>query len=77
MSSIRFVFVGATINRWQVKEGRRLADEAVSHKSLLALLYFPQDQKFAVYMPIMLPVLLPLIGSIWKIFKWVCFQSRV
>uniref|UniRef100_A0A1I7XC29 Peroxisome biogenesis protein 2 n=1 Tax=Heterorhabditis bacteriophora TaxID=37862 RepID=A0A1I7XC29_HETBA len=54
-----------------ISKGRRLADEALSHPSLLSLLYFPKDQKMAVYLPIMLPTLIPLLGSMLAIFKWV------
>ncbi|VDO83510.1 unnamed protein product [Heligmosomoides polygyrus] len=50
--------------------GRFLADEALSHPSLLAMLYFPKDQTMAVYLPIMLPTLIPLFGSIIALSKW-------
>uniref|UniRef100_A0A0N5AUJ9 GPI transamidase component PIG-S n=1 Tax=Syphacia muris TaxID=451379 RepID=A0A0N5AUJ9_9BILA len=50
-------------------EGRVLADQAVNDQSLLALLYFPNDQKFAVYLPLFLPTLLPIFGSIIAFYK--------
>lgn len=50
-------------------EGRALADKAVNDHSLLALLYFPNDQKFAVYLPLFLPTLLPIFGSIVAFYK--------
>ncbi|VDL77703.1 unnamed protein product [Nippostrongylus brasiliensis] len=55
----------------QITSGRFLADEALSHPSLLSMLYFPTDQTMAVYLPIMLPTLIPLFGSIVALFKWV------
>lgn len=51
-------------------EGRALADQAVNDQSLLALLYFPNDQKFAVYLPLFLPTLLPIFGSIVAFYKY-------
>ena len=36
------------------------AEGAFFHPSVLALLYFPSDHKLAVYLPLFLPVLLPL-----------------
>lgn len=54
----------------KISAGRFLADEALSHPSLLSLLYFPKDQTIAVYLPIMLPTLLPLFGSALALCKW-------
>ncbi|KAK5973058.1 hypothetical protein GCK32_008814 [Trichostrongylus colubriformis] len=54
----------------QISAGRQMADEALSHPSLLAMLYFPKDQTMAVYLPIMLPTLIPLFGSIIALCKW-------
>ncbi|VDM59076.1 unnamed protein product [Angiostrongylus costaricensis] len=54
----------------QISAGRFLADEALSHPSLLSLLYFPKDQTMAVYLPIMLPTLIPLFGSALALCKW-------
>lgn len=54
----------------KITSGRFLADEALSHPSLLAMLYFPKDQTMAVYLPIMLPTLIPLFGSIIALSKW-------
>ena len=51
-------------------EGRALADQAASDQSLLSLLYFPNDQKFAVYLPLFLPTLLPILGSIVAFYKY-------
>uniref|UniRef100_A0A0K0CXZ3 FeoB-type G domain-containing protein n=1 Tax=Angiostrongylus cantonensis TaxID=6313 RepID=A0A0K0CXZ3_ANGCA len=54
----------------KISAGRFLADEALSHPSLLSLLYFPKDQTMAVYLPIMLPTLIPLFGSGLALCKW-------
>ncbi|CAD6196804.1 unnamed protein product [Caenorhabditis auriculariae] len=37
-------------------EARKLADSANSDHSLLSLLYFPMDQRFAVFLPIVFPI---------------------
>lgn len=55
----------------KISAGRFLADEALSHPSLLSLLYFPKDQTMAVYLPVMLPTLIPLFGSVLALSKWV------
>ncbi|KAK6747982.1 hypothetical protein RB195_000908 [Necator americanus] len=54
----------------KISAGRKLADEALSDPSLLAMLYFPKDQTMAVYLPIMLPTLIPMFGSIIALCKW-------
>uniref|UniRef100_A0A7I4YKM2 GPI transamidase component PIG-S n=1 Tax=Haemonchus contortus TaxID=6289 RepID=A0A7I4YKM2_HAECO len=54
----------------KISAGRQLADEALHDPSLLAMLYFPKDQTMAVYLPIMLPTLIPLFGSIIALCKW-------
>ncbi|VDM26967.1 unnamed protein product [Toxocara canis] len=52
-----------------VVKGHELAQKAVNDHSLLALLYFPSDQKFAIYLPLFLPTLLPLFGSMFTLYK--------
>lgn len=54
---------------WAV-EGRVLAEKAVNHQSLLSLLYFPTEQKFAIYMPLFLPISLPMIGSVFRMVRF-------
>jgi len=46
------------------------AEMAFGHPSLLALLYFPDDQKYAVYIPLFLPVMIPVILSLKNTWKW-------
>ncbi|XP_058806069.1 GPI transamidase component PIG-S isoform X2 [Phymastichus coffea] len=43
------------------------AEAAFSDPSLLALLYFPDDQKYAVYIPLFLPVMIPVLFSLKNI----------
>lgn len=43
---------------------------AFTHPSLLALLYFPDDQKYAVYIPLYLPVMIPVLLSLKNIYNW-------
>lgn len=43
------------------------SETAVFHPSMLALLYFPHDQKYAIYIPLFLPVCIPVLGSIRSI----------
>ena len=48
------------------------ADAAFFHPSMLALLYFPDNQKYAIYVPLFLPVSIPVVLSlrmICKLFK--------
>ncbi|KAJ8958943.1 hypothetical protein NQ318_019713, partial [Aromia moschata] len=46
------------------------SEEAFSDPSLLALLYFPQDQKYAVYIPLFLPIMIPVFMSLTLVKKW-------
>lgn len=48
------------------------AEKAFNDPSLLELLYFPEEQKYAIYIPLYLPILIPVIfslNSIRKFFK--------
>ncbi|XP_004857051.1 GPI transamidase component PIG-S isoform X2 [Heterocephalus glaber] len=44
------------------------SERAFFDPSLLHLLYFPDDQKFAVYIPLFLPMTVPILLSLVKIF---------
>lgn len=48
-----------------------LSERAFYDPSLLELLYFPHDQKFAVYLPLFLPVSLPLLSSLYHILRFI------
>ncbi|XP_050439968.1 GPI transamidase component PIG-S-like [Adelges cooleyi] len=52
----------------------KTSEFAFTHPSLLALLYFPDDQKYAVYIPLFLPVMIPVIMSLGGIKNWI--QSK-
>jgi phosphatidylinositol glycan class S len=48
------------------------AEKAFNDPSLLELLYFPEEQKYAIYIPLYLPILIPVIfslNSIRRFFK--------
>lgn len=40
-----------------------LAEKAFFDPSLLSLLYFPDDQKYAIYLPLFLPICLPILTN--------------
>ncbi|XP_076792335.1 GPI-anchor transamidase component PIGS isoform X1 [Arvicanthis niloticus] len=44
------------------------SERAFFDPSLLHLLYFPDDQKFAIYIPLFLPMAVPILLSLGKIF---------
>ncbi|XP_053617494.1 GPI transamidase component PIG-S isoform X2 [Plodia interpunctella] len=46
------------------------AETAFMEPSLLALLYFPDDQKYAIYIPLFLPVMFPVILSLKNLLLW-------
>ena len=48
-----------------------LAENAFFDKSLLELLYFPDDQKYAIYIPYFLPVGFPVLLSLKSLLKFV------
>ncbi|XP_054714538.1 GPI transamidase component PIG-S-like [Uloborus diversus] len=46
------------------------SDEAFFDPSLLALLYFPEDQKYAIYIPLFLPISIPVASSVFRLWKF-------
>lgn len=46
------------------------AERAFYDPSMLALLYFPDDQKFAIYIPLFLPILLPVFMSLIELWRY-------
>ncbi|KAI0230825.1 GPI transamidase component PIG-S [Lamellibrachia satsuma] len=46
------------------------SEKAFFDPSLLELLYFPEDQKFAIYIPLFLPISIPILLSIVHTLKW-------
>ena len=53
------------------REALEFSETAFFDQSLLALLYFPDDQKYAIYIPFFLPVGIPVIFSLKTLFKFV------
>jgi len=53
------------------KEALDNSEKAFFDPSLLEHLYFPDDQKFAIYMPLFLPIGLPIAASLLAAFQWV------
>ncbi|KAG8450801.1 hypothetical protein GDO86_003172 [Hymenochirus boettgeri] len=51
------------------KEAITSSEKAFFDPSLLHLLYFPDDQKFAIYIPLFLPMAVPILLSMLKIVK--------
>ena len=52
------------------KEAFLCSEKAFYDSSLLSLLYFPDDQKYAIYVPLFLPISLPVIMSFFRAVKW-------
>ncbi|CAG5134746.1 unnamed protein product, partial [Candidula unifasciata] len=55
---------------------REAFQTAFFHPSLLELLYFPEDQKFAIYIPLFLPISIPIVMSIMQAVKWFKQQKK-
>uniref|UniRef100_UPI00358F95DD GPI transamidase component PIG-S isoform X2 n=1 Tax=Myxine glutinosa TaxID=7769 RepID=UPI00358F95DD len=51
-------------------DGFAAAESAFFNPSLLALLSFPDDQKFAIYIPLFLPAAIPLLVSLKHLVLW-------
>ena len=47
------------------------SEKAFFDPSLLENLYFPEDQKFAIYLPLFLPIGLPILTSLYAAVQWV------
>ncbi|KAL1428615.1 hypothetical protein MTO96_002973 [Rhipicephalus appendiculatus] len=50
------------------------SEKAFFDPSLLALLYFPDDQKYAIYIPLFLPISLPVVMSIRGL--WTYYRNK-
>uniref|UniRef100_A0A1I7TDA3 GPI transamidase component PIG-S n=1 Tax=Caenorhabditis tropicalis TaxID=1561998 RepID=A0A1I7TDA3_9PELO len=59
---------GRMLDFERLLEARRLADSANNDHSLLAMLYFPMDQRTAVLIPLAVPIVLPIFKLIFEIF---------
>ncbi|CAH2093448.1 unnamed protein product [Euphydryas editha] len=52
------------------QQGFLAAETAFMEPSLLALLYFPDDQKYAIYIPLFLPIMFPVVLSLKNLILW-------
>ncbi|RNA16532.1 GPI transamidase component PIG-S-like [Brachionus plicatilis] len=52
------------------KIGFLSSEKAFFDKSLLEKLYFPEDQRFAIYIPLFIPVGIPLLLSMKSVIGW-------
>lgn len=64
---------GRMLDFERLLEARRLADSANSDHSLLAMLYFPMDQRTAVLIPLAVPIVLPICKLVYEIAKITVF----
>ncbi|XP_071874474.1 phosphatidylinositol glycan anchor biosynthesis class S [Bombus fervidus] len=58
------------------KEAFVTAEAAFFDPTLFALLYFPEDQKYAVYAPLFLPTIVPVLFSLKNIYRYY-FHRRI
>ncbi|EGT37906.1 hypothetical protein CAEBREN_06970 [Caenorhabditis brenneri] len=58
---------GRMLDFEKLLEARRLADSANNDHSLLAMLYFPMDQRTAVLIPLAVPIVLPILKLMFEI----------
>ncbi|RVE47889.1 hypothetical protein evm_007403 [Chilo suppressalis] len=62
---------GDIMNAYDTSKRAYLAAEtAFMDPSLLALLYFPDDQKYAIYIPLFLPIMFPVVLSLKNLLLW-------
>ncbi|XP_078278461.1 GPI transamidase component PIG-S isoform X1 [Rhinoraja longicauda] len=59
------------------KDAITSSEKAFFDPSLLHLLYFPDDQKFAIYIPLFLPVCVPVVLSLLKTGKNLKWRRKV
>lgn len=47
----------------------KLAEEAFFNPTMVSMLYFPDEHKYAIYMPLFVPISVPLVMAVLKGFK--------
>lgn len=47
-----------------------LSEEAFFDKDMVAMLYFPDEHKYAVYMPLFIPIAVPLLLALVQEARW-------
>ncbi len=65
--------------QWKyAKDAYVTAESVFFDETMLSLLYFPDEHKYAVYLPLFLPILLPLVGSLKHILRgWRTRKEKV
>ena len=58
-------------------EAYRSSETAFHHPTNLAQLYFPDDQKYAIYIPLFLPIGIPVLISLKKIFEYLFPKKKL
>ncbi|CAB3406333.1 unnamed protein product [Caenorhabditis bovis] len=66
---------GKALNFDKLLQARQLADSANSDHSLLSLLYFPMDQRTAVIIPLVLPIVVPTLKLAYTLTKKLIFKE--
>ncbi|KAL5477041.1 hypothetical protein EMCRGX_G023783 [Ephydatia muelleri] len=56
---------------WNARSAVLSSEAAFFDPSILALLYFPDDQKYAIYIPLFLPISIPILLSSLTALKWI------
>lgn len=51
------------------RTGLKNAEQAFFDPTLVAMLYFPEDHKYAIYTPLFLPICVPMVFATLKLFK--------
>jgi phosphatidylinositol glycan class S len=59
------------------KRAKHMAEAAFFNPTMVSLLYFPDEHKFAVFMPFFVPVLVPLVWALVAEFKAYRAQRRL
>lgn len=60
---------GAGSGLWHAREAAREAERAFFEKSMVGQLYFPDEHKVAVYLPLLGPIAVPLVMGLLNEFK--------
>ncbi|XP_026313569.1 GPI transamidase component PIG-S [Hyposmocoma kahamanoa] len=66
-----FMSTGRLLEAYETSQKAfQAAESAFMEPSLLALLYFPDDQKYAIYIPLFLPIMFPVVLSLRNLLRW-------
>ncbi|ELU07676.1 hypothetical protein CAPTEDRAFT_220035 [Capitella teleta] len=58
------------------RQAKQFSEKAFFDPSLLELLYFPEDQKFAIYIPLFLPIGIPVVMSVLQSLKYLRKKNK-